>query len=487
MAAAKRTQAIARHMASSAAATSSKQNADEALVVFKSEGSTRQYVLNRPSKYNALNEDMLNILRPYVEEWSESDLGKVLIGTGIGKAFCAGGDVVGVVNDAASQETRPRAVEFFRREFELDYILAALPKPYISVMDGITMGGGVGLASQAPFRIATEKTVFAMPETKIGYAPDVGASYFLSRVDGEVGTYLALTGETITGRAVFEHGFATHYVPSRRIPALLENLAGLDNPTVAQIQGLLEEAYLEKEPDEQSSPLTGKLRVALDSAFRHNHVPQILQSLETIAGDHEDSSVREWAARTAEILNLRSPTSLVVALTALRRGKSLNLLEALQMELNFATAYCHEASPDFKTGVTSVLKTKEKTRPKWSPSTIAEVKEADIVDKFFDQYTPALGTAPALAVSQAFQSRNHTLPHPMRYALPTEAEIRRMVDGSHGQSGATTLTRDELIMKFKELRNGKNGIREKILEVVQRKCVEVGDSGSQQKWLQWVQ
>ncbi|THH30761.1 hypothetical protein EUX98_g3449 [Antrodiella citrinella] len=473
-------------MASSASQKPS--NADEAPVVFKSNGTVRQYILNRPQKYNALDKAMLNILRPYVEKTGKSELGQILVGTGVGKAFCAGGDVVGVINDAANDGTRPNAIDFFRREFELDYILATFPKPYIAVMDGITMGGGVGLASHAPFRVATENTRFAMPETKIGYAPDVGASYFLSRADGELGTYLALTGTEVNGRAVYEHGFATHFVPSRRIPALLENLADLENPTMAQIDNLLQEAYSEGEPTELSSGLTGKLRVAIDSAFRHNSVPQIVKSVNALAENHEDADVRAWAAQTASQLHAVSPTSLVVALTAIRRGKSLTLLEALQMELNFATAYCHTASPDFNTGVTAVLvmKTAKTQRPQWSPSSTSELNEPEIIEKFFGKYSPARDTAPTMSISKESEARSTTLPHPMLYALPTEEEIKRMVVGSHGQSGGTTLTLPEILDKFAQSRPGKHGVREKVLEVVDRKCVEVEDKKAGQKWLTWV-
>ncbi|KAH8099589.1 3-hydroxyisobutyryl-coenzyme A hydrolase [Cristinia sonorae] len=486
MSAAKRAQAISRHMASTSTVPTTATLPDDAPVVFKSEGSVRQYILNRPAKYNALNGQMLNILRPYVEQWASSELGKVLVGTGVGKAFCAGGDVVGVVEASTDESTRQHAIDFFRREFELDYILATLPKPYIVVMDGVTMGGGVGLASHAPFRIATENTVFAMPETKIGYAPDVGASHFLSRTDGELGTYMALTCAQLKGRAVFEHGFATHYVPSRRIPAILERLASIDDPTMAQIDSLIEESYSEKEPDEPTSRYVGKLRTALDVAFRHSSIEKILKNLESIAKDHDDVDVRKWAVETIEELNHRSPTSLVVALTAIRRGKSMSLKEALQMELNFATAYCNGASSDFATGVTSVLLKKEKTRPEWSPSTIAELNVPEVVEKFFMKYSPAQQTAPELTVPSTYGSMSPVARHPMQFALPSEEEIRQMVVGSHGQSGATTVTTDEVVEKFSQLRRGKGGVREKVLEVLGRKCVEVGEGKGDEKWLQWV-
>ncbi|KAI0664689.1 3-hydroxyisobutyryl-coenzyme A hydrolase [Cubamyces menziesii] len=484
--AAQRTAAIGRHLMSTSASssTSHKDAPDEAPVLFESNGAVRTYVLNRPKKLNALNEPMLNLLRPQIEEWSQGKLAKVIVGRGIGRAFCAGGDVESVVRYASSPETRPKAIDFFHREFEMDYILAAVPKPYVCVMDGITMGGGVGLAVNAQFRIATEKTVFAMPETKIGYSPDVGASYFLSRVDGEIGTYLGLTGATITGRAVFEHGFATHFVESRRIPALLEHLAALENPTYQRINELIEEARSEREPDEPSTAIIGAKREALDSAFSHNTVEKIVATLTEIATSHKDEEVRQWAQNTLEELDKRSPTSLKVALAAIRRGKQMNLLDALQMEMNIATAFCNGVTPDFKTGVFAVLVDKIKDRPNWSPSRLEDVEDSEILQTFFSEYTPEKGTAPKLTPPPYLTNANKLI-DPMQYALPTEAEIRSMVDGSHKASGATEITLDELLAKFDSLRKGKSGVREKILEVVQRKCAFEDDRHMDKQWLKW--
>jgi 3-hydroxyisobutyryl-CoA hydrolase len=168
----------------------------------------------------------------------------------------------------------------------------------------------------APFRIATETTVFAMPETKIGYAPDVGANYFLNRLEGELGAYLALTGETLKGRpscesdesSVWEfidralrsmHGLATHYIPQRRIPALLEALGSLENPTMEMINSTIEQSYYEPEGSEPPIPLTGSVRVALDSAFSQKSVEEIFESLENYK-QSSDEQVKAWATSTLE-------------------------------------------------------------------------------------------------------------------------------------------------------------------------------------------
>ncbi|KZT69806.1 3-hydroxyisobutyryl-CoA hydrolase [Daedalea quercina L-15889] len=429
---------------------------------------------------------MLERLRPKIEEWSQQDLVGVVAGTGVGRAFCAGGDVASVVEDCSKPETLPHAIEFFQREFELDYILAAMPKPYIAIMDGITMGGGVGLSVNAPFRIATENTTFSMPETRIGYCPDVGASFFLSRVDGEIGTYLGLTSEELKGRAVFEHGFATHFVPSRRIAPLMERIAGLWNPTYAQVDALIEEHRDDNVPNQPTSTLVGNLRAALDSTFKHNTIEEVVAGLTELSEGSEHENVRQWAKKTLELLEMRSPTSLKVALVAIRRGQHMNLLEALQMELNIATAFCRgEVSKDFYEGVTKFLVQKLRDeRPNWKPGKINEVTDEFIQKSFFPQLKADDTTAPRLNPPEWLPDAKFL--NPMLYALPTEKEIGEMVVGSHKSSGSTVVTLDELIAKFEEKKAGKAGVREKIIEVVQRKCTAEEDAQSGKKWLKWV-
>ncbi|KAF5380983.1 hypothetical protein D9615_004116 [Tricholomella constricta] len=497
-----RTRAIAQQMMSTASSAAT----SEPPVIFESNLAVRTYILNRPLKLNALDEPMLALLRPKIEEWSASDLCGTIVGTGVGRAFCAGGDVASVVEKASNPETRAEAVDFFKREFEMDYILASLPKPYVAILDGHTMGGGVGLAAHAPFRIATENTVFAMPETKIGYCPDVGGSYFMSRLDGEMGTYLALTGNTLRGRHVFESGFATHYIPSRRIPILLDRLAGLENAHVSVINSTVEEFTAERLPEEPPLTLVGEVRDALDYAFRHNMVEKIIQDLGTLA-EHPSPAISQWAKQVSGALHLRSPTSLKVALKAIRQGKKMTLLQALEMELKIATAYCvsnllivfvfvpeehyldHQngASPDFATGVRAVLgpeKGKRNAPIEWSPSTLEGVSD-EIVARFFAPDSTYLSSAPSLSIPRHLKSDAGTH-KPMKYALPTEDEIGAMVRGSHSAGGGTGLSLDELVSSFDNVRNGKIGVRKKVLEVARRRC-EIQDNGGDGNfvWLKW--
>lgn len=169
-------------------------------VVFDKIYGVRTIELNRPKKLNSLNGSMARKIIPRLREWSQSQLANVIIIKGNGRAFCAGGDVAALAElNQQGTEGQQQSSDYFGLEYKLDHLIATYSKPYVAFMDGITMGGGVGLSVHAPFRIATENTVFAMPETTIGFFPDVGASFFLPRMDGQMGTYLALTSEQLKG------------------------------------------------------------------------------------------------------------------------------------------------------------------------------------------------------------------------------------------------------------------------------------------------
>ncbi|KAJ7074090.1 3-hydroxyisobutyryl-coenzyme A hydrolase isoform 1 [Mycena amicta] len=455
------------------------------VVRFESTLALRNYILNRPKKLNALNNEMLDILRPKIEEWDEAELCSVIVGSGTGRAFCAGGDVESVVRSAADVTTRHKAVDFFKREFELDLLLASLRKPYVALLDGITMGGGVGLVANAPFRVATEKTVFSMPETNIGYCPDVGASYFLSRLDGELGTYLALTSDKLQGREVFEHGFATHYIPSRRIPLLMDRLSTLEDANNVAIDRTLEELSHEREQEDPPLPFVDAKRVAMDMAFGHDRVELIFSDLELMTQD-EDPNISQWAMETLDTLKLRSPTSLKVALKAIRFGKEQTLTEALNMELKIATAFCNGASPDFATGVTAVLVSKSKERPDWRPSSLEDISD-EIVDRFFSPHSIYIKDAPKIGGDELFAEyeRGASQRTQMRFTLPTENEIRDVITGADPASGDMGYTVDDLLEYFHDKRAGKAGMTEKILEVVRRKTTVVDNQDGNFVWLRW--
>ncbi|KAJ7085687.1 3-hydroxyisobutyryl-coenzyme A hydrolase isoform 1 [Mycena belliarum] len=478
-----RTRAIAKQM-SGVAGTKPPSDADaEPVVRFESTSALRTYNLNRPSKLNALNEEMLNLLRPKIEEWDNAQLCNVIAGTGTGRAFCAGGDVQSIVAYAADEKTRRRAIDFFKREFDLDLLLASLRKPYVAILDGHTMGGGVGLAAGAPFRVATENTVFSMPETNIGYCPDVGSSFFMSRLDGELGTYLALTSDTLRGRAVFDHGFATHFIPARRIPILLDRLSSLETTDRNAVDRTLEELTSEREQEEPEPPFVYEKRVALDRAFGFNRVERIFAELELLSTE-SNPEISEWASQTLKILHHRSPTSLKVALKAIRLGKTQTLIEALNTELKIATAFCNGASTDFATGVTAVLVTKTKERPEWNPSALGDVTE-EMVDRFFSPHSQFLQDAPTVGDIAFGESRGPSERNQLKFTLPTEEDIRDVITGADPASGDMGYTLDDLLEYFHDSRGGKSGVDEKIREVVSRKTTVVDNHDGHFVWLRW--
>ncbi|EJD53137.1 3-hydroxyisobutyryl-coenzyme A hydrolase isoform 1 [Auricularia subglabra TFB-10046 SS5] len=466
---------LANHLATAAGPgpTASATPPSDPPVVFQNDRSTRTFILNRPA-LNPLDTEMIDLLTAKLKEWDNADLCEMIIGRGNGRAFCAGGNVRAVVADAQDPARRKNAIEFFRKEFQLDFLTATLQKPYITILDGITMGGGAGLCMNAAFRVATEKTLFAMPETKIGYAPDVGASYFLSRLDGEMGTYLALTGNTLSARDVFKFGLATHYIPSRRVPDLLQRLASLEDSTLPTINTTIEEFYQERHNDEPATVIQGDVRAALDRAFSFDTVDEIVAELKNI--EATGGVVGEWAKTALYDLHMRSPTSLRVALEAIRRGRNMpGLYQALAMEFWIAAAYCNGASPDFVTGITSKLieKIRDDVRFDWKPATLDEVDHKTVVDNFFKPSSPYLQDRPTLDLEAPLSSAPP--PSFMRFSLPSEHYVESVVRGTNTSSGRHALTAEEVVDTICRTFKDKPGTREKVQEIIQRKCRVLDD------------
>lgn len=289
-----------------------------------------------------------------------------------------------------------------------------------------------------------------------------------------------------------EHGLATHYIPSARVPMLLENLAALEKPTYAQVNDTIEDLHYDREPTDPVTPLTGAIRVALDSAFSQGTVEGIIAALQTFTTNDSDVDVAQWAKDTLAILEERSPTSLKIALTAIRKGRLLDLLDSFKMELGIAAALCvsslvdsllygrlttsqHGVSPDLHTGVTSVLQ-KVAGRPAWSPASLDQVEVASVEASFFKPDA----NSPQLIFPEALRNSHPPLASFLRYGLPSEDELQALVEGRHASSGSGALTLRELITKFEDLRGGKHGVARKVQEVVGRRCTADKDG-----YLEW--
>lgn len=444
-------------------------------VVFNSLYGVRTIELNRPKKLNSLNGSMARKILPRLREWEKSDLANVILISGAGpKAFCAGGDVAELAlqnkKGAAGQK---ESADYFALEYKLDLLIATYSKPYVAIMDGITMGGGVGLSVHAPFRIATEKTVFAMPETTIGFFPDVGGSFFLSRLDGEIGTYLALTSERLHGVQAFYAGIATHYLDSSVLGPLTTRLSELvfkDGTSLLDRQELINATITEytsslpapdSYPKAQYGNLTGALREAIDRSFRFDSVEEILEALQREA-QSPDTLVAEWAKATGKTIALRSPTSLRVTLRQLREGRNWNIRETFIREHKIAAEFMKH--PDFTEGVSARLINKPPTEPVWKPSTLGEVSSSD-VQQFFNQPSKA-ETIELIHPHPGSPSQTYTdYPHAV-FALPRESDIEPVVK-SYGAAGPQAVLK-EMTRRWKN----KAGVEEKVRDVISRKTTE---------------
>uniref|UniRef100_A0A4W5RQM2 3-hydroxyisobutyryl-CoA hydrolase n=1 Tax=Hucho hucho TaxID=62062 RepID=A0A4W5RQM2_9TELE len=313
-------------------------------------GNAGVITLNRPKALNALNMNMIRLMYPQLKKWETDKETDIVIVKGAGgKAFCAGGDIRAVTE--AGKIGDPLAKNFFREEYILNNTIGTYQKPYVALIDGITMGGGVGLSVHGRFRVATEKTLFAMPETAIGLFPDVGGGYFLPRLQGQLGLFLALTGFRLKGRDVQRAGVASHFVESQKIAALEKELVDLKTPSIEDVSRVLD-SY--------------QKRVGCLS----NSVEGIVHNLKT------DGS--PFAQKQAETLAKMSPTSLKITFKQLQAGGTMSLQEVLVMEYRLSQA-CMYAIYFFC--VCLVLVDKDHS-PKWSPSTLKEVSEQSVEDCF---------------------------------------------------------------------------------------------------------
>jgi len=284
----------------------------------------------------------------------------IIKGTG-DKSFCAGGDVRAVATAGATEESK----NFFREEYATNALIGNYKIPYIALIDGITMGGGVGLSVHGKYRVATERTLFAMPETAIGLFPDVGGSHFLPRLQGKLGLYLGLTGVRLKGDDVLKAGIATHYCESSKLHELEDDL--LNCPDADEVPDILAKFNNPSKKEFVLQPVIEQI----NKCFKAECVEEILENLKT------DGS--EWAKKTHEVLLKMSPTSLKVTFRELELGSQLSLPQCLNMEYRIVVR--HLENSDFKEGVRALLIDKDQ-KPKWQPPTLEEVTE-ERVQSFF--------------------------------------------------------------------------------------------------------
>ncbi|WP_137180478.1 enoyl-CoA hydratase/isomerase family protein [Roseomonas sp. AR75] len=316
----------------------------EPSIVARREGAAGTILMNRPRALNALDVPMIAGIAAAISDIRDDPAVRLVVLEGAGgRAFCAGGDVrrireLALAGDAAGVE------EFFASEYAVNRAIAEFPKPWISLIDGVCMGGGIGVSVHGSHRVVTEHALLAMPETAIALFPDVGTSFVLPRLPGGLGNWLALTGARLKGADAVEAGLATHFVPRDQLPAL----------RAALLQG--DAGVVDRFAQPVPPGAVAAQRAAVDRCFAHDSLPAIRAALAA-----EDS---DWARDQLAILDRMSPTSMAVTLELLRRGRALDLPACLAMELALTRRVTQH--PDFAEGVRAVLVDKDNA-PRWAP------------------------------------------------------------------------------------------------------------------------
>ncbi|XP_047334115.1 3-hydroxyisobutyryl-CoA hydrolase 1-like [Impatiens glandulifera] len=345
---------------------------DEVLVEQSSH--VKKFILNRPKQLNALSFTMVSqLLQHFLTCEEESNLNLIIL-KGQGRAFCAGGDVASVVHDINKGNWKI-AAEFFRVEYIMNYVMATCSKTQVSILNGIVMGGGAGASIHGRFRVATEKSLFAMPETALGLFPDVGASYYLSRLPGFFGEYVGLTGSRLDGADMLACGLATHFVPSVNLSLLEEALERANSSDPVEVSAVIDK--FSEEPSLKKTSVYHRLDV-INACFSMRTVEEVISAIENMSTNSQD----DWLSSTLQSLKTASPTSLKITLRSIREGRLQSIGQCLVREYRMV---CHvvkgKFSKDFCEGCRAILLDKDKN-PKWEPSRLELVSD-EMVDSYF--------------------------------------------------------------------------------------------------------
>jgi enoyl-CoA hydratase len=345
----------------------------ESEVLVRIERRVGRLTLNRPKALHALTTGMCRTMIDALQTWRDDPAVElVLIDHAGDRGFCAGGDIRAVADSAAGDGAAARA--FFFTEYRLNELLFRYPKYVVAIMDGVTMGGGVGISRPARFRVATERTMFAMPETGIGLFPDVGGGWYLARMPDSLGLWLALTGARLKAADCELLGLATDYVESARVPEL--KAAIVADP--AAVEGLLTE--FEGDP---GRPTIAAHQDEIHKVFGQDSVEAIFAALEAAGTD--------WAREQLAVLRTKSPQTLKVTLRQLRRGAQMTSF-AENMAMEYGIAWHVVMRPDFREGVRAVLVDKDNA-PRWDPPTVEQVTET-LLDEIFAPPPPGEAWSP---------------------------------------------------------------------------------------------
>jgi enoyl-CoA hydratase len=336
-------------------------------ILFERRGAAGVVTLNRPDALNAVTHAMVCALAEQLRAWeNDPALTRVVVTAAGGRAFSAGGDLRALY-DLGRAGRFDEALDFWWDEYRLNAFIKRYRKPYVSLIDGVMMGGGVGIAIHGSHRVAGDGFRLAMPEVGIGFFPDIGATWFLPRLAGEAGTYCALTGDRVDAAEAAALGLATHRVPSSRLPDLLDGLCS--SVPVDALLAAFAEPVAANPPQLQ--------RQVIDRLFATDRVEDILSALDTAGA--AGGSAADFARRAAATIRTKSPTSLKIALAQLRRGRSLDFEACLRTEFRIVSRVV--TGHDFYEGIRAVIVDKDH-RPAWRPPTLEAVSDADVAAYF---------------------------------------------------------------------------------------------------------
>jgi enoyl-CoA hydratase len=332
----------------------------EAEILFSRDGSLGHILLNRPRAMNSLTFGMVTAMRTQLDAWSTNPGIETVVITGAGdRGLCAGGDIVSLYQAIQSDEAA--AATFWAHEYALNLVIARYPKPYVAIMDGVVLGGGVGVSAHGSVRVVTERTKIGMPEVGIGFVPDVGGTWLLSRAPGELGTHAGLTGGSFSGADAIELGLADHFVASDHVDEFVDALASMS----------AHDALLRFASDAPPSALAAA-RPWIDECYSSNDAIDILGRLAASANDE--------ARASAEVIRSKSPTAVAVTLESIRRAHaSATLAEVLETEYRVSVHFAE--GTEMPEGIRAQVIDKDRT-PRWSPPTLAQVTRHEVESYF---------------------------------------------------------------------------------------------------------
>ncbi|MGV0836119.1 enoyl-CoA hydratase/isomerase family protein [Mycolicibacterium thermoresistibile] len=336
-------------------------------VLVNVEGGVGLLTLNRPKAINSLTHPMVTTMATKLAEWESDDNVKAVLLTGAGeRGLCAGGDVIALYHSAKADGAEAR--QFWFDEYRLNAHISRYPKPYVAVMDGIVMGGGVGVGAHGGVRVVTDTTKMGMPEVGIGFIPDVGGTYLLSRAPGQLGLHAALTGAPFSGADAIAMGFADHYVPHDKLD---------DFTRAVRTDGV--DAALAAHAQQPPASALAEQRGWIDECYSGDTVADIVAALR----GHSDAA----AQQAADLIATRSPVALSVTLAAVRRAAKIDTIEDV-LRQEFRVSCASLKSHDFVEGIRAQLVDKDRN-PQWRPASLAEVTDAD-VEAYFVSAEPDL-------------------------------------------------------------------------------------------------